>query len=386
MRPLISTDLSTLINHLPFSRSRRTPSPFTDEEANSNGLASLGKVSNEKPYNEPCANPAQQGQKYRHISQCQTDPPQPILGRGQSGVQTHRSRIESYTPEMFDYITLEKPKPSPNKKAKLASEKRVKSPPIKSPSQLLHSSAAPRNPKRKTSPITTATPLLSDPPSLKPRPSSTDHKAPSSRRAPPLSMNPPPPNSKPSSTTHKAPISRAPPLSMNPPPPKPKPSSTAKQALSSPTTKTLSTTLPHSKPRPPSTSTSLKPHQLTHPTTNPIAPSRKHANQKPHRLSEEEMNERYARWYQGRGSEIGRGFWGLEIVPPGNSGGGANTDGKGPVNITGPLSSAGVAAGGMDGKRVEQQSPVEIRETSKKKDKVRGNQIGIGVAKSRISS
>ncbi|KAL8976122.1 MAG: hypothetical protein Q9205_007811 [Flavoplaca limonia] len=124
MRPLISTDLSTLINHLPFSRSRRTPSPFTDEEANSNGLASLGKVSNEKPYNEPCANPAQQGQKYRHISQCQTDPPQPILGRGQSGVQTHRSRIESYTPEMFDYITLEKPKPSPNKKAKLASEKR----------------------------------------------------------------------------------------------------------------------------------------------------------------------------------------------------------------------------------------------------------------------
>ncbi|KAL8868835.1 MAG: hypothetical protein Q9198_008046 [Flavoplaca austrocitrina] len=386
MRPLISTDLSTLMNHLPFSRSRRTPSLFTDEEANSNGLPSLGKVSDEKPYNEPCANLNQLGQKYRHISQCQTDPPQPILGRDQSGVRTYRSRIESYTPEMFDYITLEKPKPSPNTKAKLASEKRAKSSPIKSPPQLLHSSAAPRDPKRKTCPIT-ATPLSSDPPSLKPRPSTSDQKAPSSRRAPPLSMNPPPPNSEASSTTHKAPISSAPPLSMNPPPPKSKPSSTAKQTPSSTTTKTLSTTPPYSKPRPPSTSTSSKRnHVVTHPSTKPIVPSRKHANRKPHRLSKEEMNERYARWYQGRGSEIGRGFWGLEIVPPGNSGGGANTDGKGPVNLPSRISSAGVVAGGMDGKRVELRSPVEIKETSKDKDKSRGNQIGIGVAKSRISS
>ncbi|KAL9009204.1 MAG: hypothetical protein Q9180_009422, partial [Flavoplaca navasiana] len=309
----------------------------------------------------------------------------PIPGRGQSGVRTHRSRIESYTPELFDYITLEKPKPSLNTKAKLASEKRAKSPPTKSPSQLLHSNMGPRNPKRKTCPIT-ATTILSDPPSLKSRLSSSDQKAPSSRRAPPLSMNPPPANSKPSSTTHKAPMSRAPPLSMNPPPPKPKPSSTAKQALSSPTTKTLSTTLPHSKPHPPSTSTSSKRNHVTHPSTNPIVPPRKHADRKPHRLSEEEMNERYARWYQGRGSEIGRGFWGLEIVPAGNSGGGAISDGKGPVNFTGPISSAGVAASCMDGKRGEQRSPLEVRETSKEKNNNRGNRIGIGVAKSRISS
>ena len=97
------------------------------------------------------------------------------------------------------------------------------------------------------------------------------------------------------------------------------------------------------------------------------------------------MNERYARWYQGRGSEIGTGFWGLEIFPPGNSGGDANTDGKGPVNFTGPISSAGVAASCVDGKGGEQRSPVEIRET-RKEDKSRGNRIGIGVAKSRISS
>lgn len=77
----------------------------------------------------------------------------------------------------------------------------------------------------------------------------------------------------------------------------------------------------------------------------------------------------------------------MEIVPPGNSGGGgANTDGGGPVNLPSRISSAGIAAGRMDGKRGEQQSPLEVRETSKEEDKSRGDQIGIRVAKSRISS
>ena len=98
------------------------------------------------------------------------------------------------------------------------------------------------------------------------------------------------------------------------------------------------------------------------------------------------MNERYARWYQGRGSEIGKGFWGLEIVPHGNSGGGANIDGGDRVNLPSRISSTSITAGRMDGKRGEQRSPVEIRETRKEKDKSRGNRIGIGVAKSRISS
>ena len=34
-----------------------------------------------------------------------------------------------------------------------------------------------------------------------------------------------------------------------------------------------------------------------------------------YRLSAEEMGERYKLWYQGRGSEIGRGLWGVEILP-----------------------------------------------------------------------
>ncbi|KAL8855202.1 MAG: hypothetical protein Q9221_000108 [Calogaya cf. arnoldii] len=80
MRPLISLDLSTLINLLSFSKSRRTASPFTDEEANSSGLPTLGKHCNEKPYDVHSPGLTQPEHKYRHISQCQNHPSKPIHG------------------------------------------------------------------------------------------------------------------------------------------------------------------------------------------------------------------------------------------------------------------------------------------------------------------
>ncbi|KAI4244229.1 MAG: hypothetical protein L6R42_010510 [Xanthoria sp. 1 TBL-2021] len=373
MRPLTSLDLSTLIDYFPFSKSRRTASPFTDEEANSSGLPSLGKFCNEKPYDGACPDLAHPGHKYRHISQCQNHPPKPSCGRGHRDVRTHRSRIESYTPEMLDYVTKEKSKPSSTAKGDLASEKRLTSSLVDPPPQVLH------HLKRKTYP-TTAAPLSMNPPPPKSRPSSTN---PTSRRALPLSMNPPPPKLKPSSTDQNNPTSRrTPPLSMNPPPPKLKPSSTSKGPPST-TAKPLSINLPPSQPHSSSTSSTKpkpppppppKSNRATHRSSStPSAPAKKHPIHKPHRLSEEEMNERYARWYQGRGSEIGRGFWGVEIVPP--AGGVKAADGR------------GVSVGDNDRKIAEQSSTWEIiGKEGRSRGTTRGSLIGIGVAKSRLSS
>ncbi|CAL8583153.1 hypothetical protein XPA_008787 [Xanthoria parietina] len=388
MRPLISLDLATLIDHLPFSKSRRTASPCTDEEANSSGLPSLGKICNEKPYDGPCPDLIHPGHKYRHISQCQAHPPKPVPGGVHRDVQTHRSRIES---GMLDYATNDKSKPSPMAEADLASEKRLTSSLMDPPPQTLH------NLKRKTYPTTTE-PLSMNHPPAKLRPSSTDQNNPSSSRAQPLSMNPPPPKPKPISTFQNNPTSRrAPPLSMNPPPPKPPPPSTAKGHLSSTKAKPLPKTLHPSHP--PRTSMTApkppppppKPNRATRPPTNPIEPPRKHQSQRPHRLSEEEMNERYARWYQGRGSEIGRGFWSVGIVSPGsgNSGGGGG-GGSGGAGLN--ASHGRSVSDDHNTKKTERRNPWEIEgligkeSRSKGKGKTRGSEIGIGVPKSRLSS
>ena len=97
------------------------------------------------------------------------------------------------------------------------------------------------------------------------------------------------------------------------------------------------------------------------------------------------MNERYARWYQGRDSEIGRGFWSVGIVSPGsNSGGG----GSGPVNASHGRS----VSDDHNTKKTERRNPWEIEgligkeSKSKGKGKTRGSEIGIGVPKSRLSS
>ncbi|KAL8674378.1 MAG: hypothetical protein Q9168_001238 [Polycauliona sp. 1 TL-2023] len=373
MRPLISHDLSTLINRLRSSVSRRTGSASTDEEATSSSLPSLGKLCNEKPSNGPCPDLIHPADKYRHISQCQTHPPKPVHEHGNREVGTHRSRIESYTPEMFDCITLEKSKPSSTAKADLHVENRVKAPPVKSPPQFLHNSATFRDPKRKTHPIT-AKPLAMKLPPARLRPASTDHYSPSSRRAPPLSMNPPPAKRRLSSNHPETPASqRAQPLAMNPPSSQPtstghptssriKPSPTTLPHL--PESRPPATSIPRpNQPRPPSKSS-----RATRPAIGTTSPVKKHMNRKPQRLSEEQMNQCYAKWYRGRGSEIGRGYWGVEIIP-----------------------SSGVNAGGISGTKGQQMNKDDLQETvtnneNKSKGGDGGDQIGIGVAKSRLSS
>ncbi|KAL8717085.1 MAG: hypothetical protein Q9225_005635, partial [Loekoesia sp. 1 TL-2023] len=113
MRPLISIEFSSLSSYFSFSKSRRTPSPFTnDEEAttaakensssSSNGLRSnIGaKLCNEKPYDGPQEyfnDIHLQSDNRHHISKPNTTHTQ----RGYRDVRTHRSRIESYSPDLF---------------------------------------------------------------------------------------------------------------------------------------------------------------------------------------------------------------------------------------------------------------------------------------------
>ncbi len=99
------------------------------------------------------------------------------------------------------------------------------------------------------------------------------------------------------------------------------------------------------------------------------------------------MNERYARWYQGRGSEIGRGFWSVGIVSPGSGsggGGGGGGSGGGGLNATRGTS----VSDNHTTKKTERRNPWEIEGLIGKEDKGKGrdSEIGIGVPKSRLSS
>ncbi|KAI4244644.1 MAG: hypothetical protein L6R40_002848 [Gallowayella cf. fulva] len=309
MRPLFSLDRSRLSTHLPFSKARRTPSPFTftDEEEAGGGLPSFGKLCNEKPYDGPCPDLTHHPRNnYRHISsQYQNHPPKPVHGRGRySDVQTHRSRIESYSPDQLAQMDAAKARLSSTSKTHRASTTTTQ--------PKLPSSAQP--PPGST---TRPKPLSTNLPPAKPPPIATP-----ATRPKPLSMNPPPHKPLPAliptlyDTKRKTYPATAKPLSMNPPPPKPRPSSTikAKPPL------TLATT----KPLPSRSARATHPLPPPHP---PITTTPRHARRKTYRLSEEEMSERYAKWYQGRGSEIGKGLWGLEIVSPGNGGGGGGGGG-----------------------------------------------------------
>ncbi|KAL8832390.1 MAG: hypothetical protein Q9170_004891 [Blastenia crenularia] len=171
MRPLVTIKfthikLSSISTYLSLSKSRRTGPSTTDEEANSSGLRSIGKFC-EKPYGGPCleVQPVRDARQNGH--QDSQHASRPISHRGYKGVRTHRSRIESYSPEKYD----------------------------------------------------------------------------------PLRAHP----------THR-----------------------------------------------------VKPVRKSAP---PILDSRR-ARRNTYRLSKDEMSERYKKWYQGRGSEVGRGFWSLEILAP----------------------------------------------------------------------
>lgn len=101
------------------------------------------------------------------------------------------------------------------------------------------------------------------------------------------------------------------------------------------------------------------------------------------------MNERYARWYQGRGSEIGRGFWSVGIVSPGSiGGGGSGGGGGGPVNASHGRS----VSDDHNTIKTERIRPWETggftgkEGKGKSKGKARDSEIGIRVAKSRLSS
>ncbi|KAI4197699.1 MAG: hypothetical protein LQ350_005768 [Teloschistes chrysophthalmus] len=68
MRPLISVEFSSLGSYLPFSRSRRSGSPFTDDLENSkngSGFPPVGKLS-EKPYDRVCPNPEYTREENQH--------------------------------------------------------------------------------------------------------------------------------------------------------------------------------------------------------------------------------------------------------------------------------------------------------------------------------
>ena len=218
MRPLVSVELSTIKNYLPFNRSRRTGSPFTDDLENSSNIPSITKLCSEKPYDGPCYlcdNRNAGHRSSKHLTNGGDHGP-----RGE--VRTHRSRIESYSPHDFNPLNTTRGKPSTTKH--LSAMRHVSTathPPIsaqiKPPTRIKHSSAA---------------------------------------------THPPPAQRKPSTRKHIS--------------------------------------------------------ACTAPLPTKPGPTRSRYSRQTVRLSQEEMNKPYKMWYQGRGSEVGRGLWSLEIIPPGD--------------------------------------------------------------------
>ncbi|KAL9004532.1 MAG: hypothetical protein Q9188_002658 [Gyalolechia gomerana] len=114
MRPLVSFKFSSISTYFSLSKSRRTGSPFTDEE-NSTGIRSTGKPC-EKAY-DGLSSEIQHTHESRpnrhHISHQMSRPnhcpSKPYHSHRE--VRTHRSRIESYSPEKYDPLRAHPPKP-----------------------------------------------------------------------------------------------------------------------------------------------------------------------------------------------------------------------------------------------------------------------------------
>ncbi|KAL8941282.1 MAG: hypothetical protein Q9216_002343 [Gyalolechia sp. 2 TL-2023] len=114
MRPLVSFKFSSISTYFSLSKSRRTGSPFTDEE-NSTGIRSTGKPC-EKPYDGPSLEIQRthgRQPKKHHISHQMNHPAhRPSKPhRDHREVRTHRSRIESYSPQKYDPLRAHPPKP-----------------------------------------------------------------------------------------------------------------------------------------------------------------------------------------------------------------------------------------------------------------------------------
>ncbi|KAL8922596.1 MAG: hypothetical protein Q9208_005100 [Pyrenodesmia sp. 3 TL-2023] len=297
MRPLVTLEFSNLSTFFSFSRSRRTGSPSSDEETKtetSTGLRSIGKLC-EKPWDgsrsDPGASPDQHPAYRNRQSILHPMQTQPQHQREYRDVHTHRSRIESYSPDTSqpDSLKVAVPPPIPRTRR----------------------SSGPGNPK-----IATKT---HPPPSTKTI-RATAFLAP---RKPPTAPPQQPPevarSSAPPAPRRAEPTKRPPiynPLQAHPPsvhrfphhhtasdPLKARPTSIHKSQ--SPRHKSAPVPLPN--PKSPRHRSAPMPALTS--TFNPYRRQRR-------RLTADEMNERWKMWYQGRGSEVGKGLWGLEIVVP----------------------------------------------------------------------
>lgn len=333
MRPLVNFEFSNLSTYFSFTRSRRTASPFSDEEAateSSSGLRSVGQLC-EKSDDEPCPAPViarhpRNGSssfpetKHQHLSSDSSRhhprhrPSKPIYhDRGYRDVHTHRSRIESYSPDtpQPDYLKVD---PLPNPK-----ETRSSALPYPKSAPKAH---PPPNPKemRSSAPPGPINATVAPPP---PNPKATRSSAPpASRNAAPKPLRPETAIFNPLQA-HPPSVQKTPRYQSQSDPLKPRPASAHKPQ--SPRHRSAPVTLPNQKP----------PRYRSAPVpTSAYNPHRRKAR----RLTADEMNERWRLWYQGRGSEVGRGLWSLEIktsprLNEGRGGPGGKGERKGPWEV-----------------------------------------------------
>ncbi|KAI4258842.1 MAG: hypothetical protein LQ352_001053 [Teloschistes flavicans] len=313
MRPLISVEFSSLSSYLPFSRSRRSGSPFTDDLENSKNSSGMPPVG-EKPYDGFCPDPKYSRGQSRHYLDDQHALRDICGGRGFRDVRTHRSRIESYSPENLD-------------------------PPMATPDTKRNSILNPLKAHPPLSRDSAADSMTANPPSN--RNSTFDHLAAKSAMKRNLTNYPrkkePPSQRDPilNPLTGNAPakrISSPNPLALNPPPPRSNRNSTRKSHHHATLSKQHTASTSHTHPaatkthRPASIHKSRPKPPTSHYTTHKTRPR---SRRKTYRFSQDEMNERWRMWYQGRGSEVGKGLWSLELVPSSVSGSGSGDSGDG---------------------------------------------------------
>ncbi|KAL8637267.1 MAG: hypothetical protein Q9228_005448, partial [Teloschistes exilis] len=301
MRPLISVEFSSLSSYLPFSRSRRSGSPFTDDLENSkngSGFPPVGKLC-EKPYDRVCPNPEYTREENQHYLNDQHALRNICRGRGFRDVRTHRSRIESYSPQNFD-----PPMATPPTKRNSILNPLKAHPPISrdsvagsipaNPPSNRNSAADQLNVKSSTERDSMNHPDKKPPSQRSSIFNSLIVNAPMKRISSPnpLALNPPPKSSRSSTNTRR----------------KSHPAPSPPSKHSHPTTTTKPT---HHRP----SSIHKKSRHHNNPPTSHYTTYHHHNKTRPRsrrktiRFSQDEMNERWRMWRQGRGSEVGKGLW-----------------------------------------------------------------------------
>lgn len=82
------------------------------------------------------------------------------------------------------------------------------------------------------------------------------------------------------------------------------------------------------------------------------------------------MNERWRMWRQGRGSEVGKGLWSLELVPSSVSGSGTGSGDSGDGRRAALVSGSGGEGDGV---------PWEVGEEGRRRES-----MGVGMPRSRL--